>query len=207
MGRRGNKVIFDTIVHNKKLPILTLDARWHELFPEDRKTTKIKEFEREVNNLLKEQGKLVNDMKDMKALKNSLMKDIVDNMDIGNDPLGKAKEKKLDKNKQYINEINEKLEKASDQLAELPYKIKEANESLMIESMKISYERLSSNHKDIVDISNWISQIREELKLKILAKQDMETMNNQIYTYMHDILGADLIEVFDKKFEHAPKPE
>lgn len=200
MGKRKN-VDFDTVVKNKKLPILTLDARWHELFPEDAKSARIKELEQDVNNLLKKQGKMVNDIKDMKKLKNSLIKDIVVNMDIGTDIIGKAKEKKLDQNKQYIKELNDKIDQAMDELAEIPYQIKEVNEVLMAESMKICYERLGENKQTITEIADWIGKIREELKLKILQKQDMEIKNNLIYTYMHDILGAELMEAFDQEHQ------
>jgi hypothetical protein len=200
MGKKKN-IDFDTVVKNKKLPILTLDARWHELFPEDAKSAQIKELEQEVNNLLKKQGKMVNDIKDMKKLKNNLIKDIVVNMDIGTDIIGKAKEKKLDQNKQYIKELNDKIDQAMDELADIPYQIKEVNEVLMSESMKICYDRLSENKQVIAEIADWIGKIREELKLKILHKQDMETMNNLIYTYMHDILGAELMEAFDQEHQ------
>ncbi len=201
MGRRGKNVDFDNIVKNKKLPILTLDARWHELFPEDTKTSRIKELEQEVNNLLKRQGKLVNDIKDMKKLKNSLIKDIMVNMDIGTDIIGKAKEKKLDKNKQYIKELNDKIDQAMDELADIPYRIKEVNELLMAESMKICYESLNKNKAAIGEIAGWIAKMREDLKMKILAKQDMETKNKLIYTYMHDILGAGLMEALDREYK------
>ena len=96
MAKKEKKYDFQKVVKNKKLPILTLDTRWHELFTEDEKTSGIKELEQKVNNLLKKQGKLVNDIKDMKRLKNSLFKDIMVNMDIGTDLIGKAKEKKLE---------------------------------------------------------------------------------------------------------------
>ena len=199
MGKRGKNIDFDTVVKNKKLPILTLDARWHELFPEDMKTARIRELEQNVNSLLKKQGKMVNDIKDMKKLKNSLIKDIVVNMDIGTDLLGKAKEKKLNKNRQYIKELNIKLDEAMDELADLPYQIKEVNELLMAESMSIMYDQLNINKKAIADISSWIAQMREDLKMKILTKQDMEARNKLIYTYMHDIMGAGLMEAFDRE--------
>jgi hypothetical protein len=111
MGRKEKNSGYANLVKDKKLPILTLDNRWHELFTEEQKTPEIRELEQKVNNLLKRQGKLVNDIKDMKKLKSNLLNDIVENMDIGLDMQGKAKEKKLDKNKQYINELNSKLEK------------------------------------------------------------------------------------------------
>ncbi len=199
MGKRGKNIDFDSVVKNKKLPILTLDTRWHELFPEDVKTPRIKELEQSVNSLLKKQGKMVNDIKDMKKLKNSLIKDIVVNMDIGTDLIGKAKEKKLDKNKQYIKELNDKIENAMDDLADIPYRIKEMNELLMAESMKIWHEQLNENKLAIAEIAGWIAKMREDLKLKILTKQDMETKNKLIYTYMHDIMGAGLMEVFDRE--------
>ena len=207
MAKKEKKIDFNQIVKNKKLPILTLDSRWHELFPEDQKTVVIKELEQEVNNLLKRQGKLVHDIKDMKKLKNSLIKDIMENMDISSDLIGKAKEKKLDKNKQYINEINDKLNEAMDELADIPYQIKEVNEALMSESFNLCYERLENNKEELMDVANWIAGIREELKQKILIKQDLESKNLLMYTYMHDILGAELMEQFDVEHKMNQEPK
>lgn len=201
MGRNGKNLKFDSAIKNKKLPILTLDARWHELFPEDYKTSRIKEYEQNVNQLLKLQGKLVNDIKDMKKLKTRLLNEIVANMDGAMNSTNKAQEKKLEMNKQYVNELNDKINKSMDDLADLPYQIREANEALMIESMKNCYDRLSNNKKEIDVIGDWINKMREELKAKILAKQDMEIANTQIYNYMHDILGAELIQSFDIEYE------
>jgi hypothetical protein len=203
MGKKDKKIDFHSVVKNKKLPILTLDVRWHELFSTSEKTFEIKELEQKVNNLLKKQGKLVNDIKDMKKLKNSLIKDIMVNMDIGDDLVGKAKGKKLDKNKQYITELNEKIISAMDELAEIPYQIKEENEKLLVESLNIFYDRIAENSEEIAKIALWIAEIREELKSKILIKQDMETKNTLIYTYMHDLIGAELMESFD--MEHSKK--
>lgn len=197
--RKRKRIDYNKIVKNKKLPILTLDARWHNLFPDELKSFHIKELEQKVNRLLKDQGKMVNDIKDMKKLKKSLVSDIVVNMDIKNDLLGKSKEKKLDQNKRYINELNEKIDKTSDRLSELPYKIKEANEELVLESIQSCYERIHDNQDKLDDISEWIKKTREELKHKILEKHDMETANNLMYSYMHDILGSEVIDFFDMK--------
>ena len=197
--RKRKKIDNNKIIKNIKLPILTLDARWHELFPDEIKSFRIKELEQKINRLLKNQGKMVHDIKDMKKLKKSLVSDIVVNMDIKNDLLGKSKEKKLDQNKRYINELNEKIDKASDRLSELPYKIKEANEELMLESIQSCYERIHVNQDKLDEISEWIKKTREELKQKILEKHDMESANNLIYSYMHDILGSEVIDVFDVK--------
>lgn len=200
MAKRLKNTKLDVVIKNRKLPILTLDARWHELFPEDRKGTAIRELEQELNSLLKRQGKLVNDIKEMKRAKNGLIKEIMVNMEIGSDIIGKQREKKLDKNKQLINNLNEKIKDSMDELSDIPFKIKEVNEELMVESAKMSFERFHANKKDIAAIAQWIREIRDELKMKILVKQDMEIMNNSIYTYLHDILGADVMEAFEDEY-------
>ena len=41
---------------------------------------------------------------------------------------------------------------------------------------------------------------REELKTRLVKKQEQEQMNQELYAYMHDIFGADVIEIFDMKF-------
>lgn len=199
MGKKDKKIEFTKIVKNKKLPILTLDGRWHELFTEDQKTVAIKDLEQKVNNLLKKQGKLVHDIKDMKILKSSLLNEIRVNMDISTDAAGKLKDKKLDKNKQFINELNERITTAMDDLAEIPYEIKIVNEELMAESINIFYDRLEDNKVELKEVTDWIAGIREELKKKILIKQDLDAKNAMMYTYMHDILGAELMELFDKE--------
>ncbi len=203
--RKRKKVDYNKLIKNKKLPILTLDTRWHELFPDEIKSSHIKELEHKVNQLLKNQGKMVHDIKDMKKLKKSLVSDILVNMDIKNDILSKSKEKKLEQNKRYITEINEKMDIASDKLSELPYEIKEANEELVLESIKSCYDRIHDNQDKLDDITEWIKKTREELKQKILAKHDMEKDMNLIYAYMHDILGPEVIDAFDLKLDFKNK--
>lgn len=195
--RKNKKTDYKSIIKDKKLPILTLDSRWHNIFPDERKTVKIKLLEQRVNQLLQEQGKMVHDIKDMRKLKKKLLSDIIVNMDIKDDMIGKSKEKKLDQNKRFVDELNGKIDKASDRLSELPYRIKKANEELLAESVKNCYERLHDNQKQLNITSDWIRKTREELKKKILTKHDIETTNNLIYSYMHDVLGAEVIDGFD----------
>jgi hypothetical protein len=199
MGKKDKKPDFIQFVRNKKLPILTLDNRWHELFPEENKSKLILELEHKVNHLLKKQGRLVNGIKDMKELKTNLLKDIIVNMDTGKEPVRKAKDIRLDRNKHYVNEINSKTELAMEELAELPYQIKQVNEELMAESIRLLYEQMEENREELEEVTEWINDIREELKQKILIKQDLEAKNTLIYTYMHDILGPEIMEMVDKE--------
>lgn len=199
MKKKEKEIDFRAVFKNKKIPILTLDEKWHELFPDYDKPPHIKSLETKVNSLLKNQGKQVNDIKDMKRLKKKLMDEILANMDASSGSDSKMKTKKLEKSQQLIREINDKLAASSDTLSNLPYEIKEANEELMIESMKVCYERLHSGIEKIETLNESIIKLREELKQKILIKQDMEIKNDKMYSYMHNLLGAEVMEIFDKK--------
>lgn len=196
--RKKEGIDFAKIFKGKKIPIVVLDERWHQLFPDYDKPAQIKTLESRLNDLIKQQGKFTNDLKDLKKLKNQLMGEIITHMDVSDSKEGKMKEKKLDQNQRLIREIGDKIKDAENQLIDLPYQIKEANEELIIESTSVCYKRLSSNTEKISEINLWIQSIREQLKVKILEKQDMEMKNTEIYNYMHDMLGPDLLQELDE---------
>lgn len=197
MRKKKESLQIEKVLAGRKVPILTLDAKWHDLFPANDKPANIKELENKLNQLLKKQGKLVSDIKGMKALKPKLMDEIIVNMGADNTKEGRLKAKKLDRNQKLIKDIGNKMSKAEDELLELPYEIKAVNEKLIIESAKVCYQRIQINKKTIEDTNQWILKTRNELKEKILLKQDLEEKNTSVYTYMHDLLGADLLENLD----------
>lgn len=188
---------FSEVVKNKKIPILTLDSRWHEIFPEHEKTRLIRNLEASINELLKKQGKLVNDIKDMKKLKKELINDIVDNMETSNNLAERARQKRLIKNKDYIVELNNKIKEDMDALSQVPYQIREENEKLMVESVKVCYNKLAKNSSDISQLSDLILKLQQEIDEGLKKKEGLEVENDLIYSYMHDMLGADAMEQLD----------
>ncbi len=199
--RKAKSINYDKIFKGKKIPILTLDERWHEIFPDYDKPAHLREIETRLNELIKQQGKMATDMKDMKNLKTKLMQEIIAHMDVNDTEAGKLKAKKLDRNQKLIKELSEKLNKAEDELIKLPYQIKAVNEQLIIESAKVCYERLDRNNEKTAEISRWVAKVRDELKDKILEKQDMELKSTAIYSYMHDMLGPELLQDLDEELK------
>ena len=63
----------------KYVPILTLDGRWHQLFPDSLKTKKLKKLEKDLNRLIKKQGKTNTDIKEYEKAKKILMKNVLNN--------------------------------------------------------------------------------------------------------------------------------
>lgn len=181
----------------KKVPLLILDERWHELFPERLKTPEIKQMEKQLKLFLKEQGKLTNDLKNMENTKKKLMERIIVNMNAAQ--VNEKEAKKQEKSQEFILEINKKIEKTEQELIEIPERMKDMNEQLLLESMRICYRRLKENQEDIERLEKWVEQAREELKERLLVKQDKEIQSASLYSYMHQMLGREVIEIFDQE--------
>ena len=91
----------------KNIPILTLDERWYHLINEKNKTDEIAYWEKQVNELLKKQGRINNDIKDIKKLKKQLINDVVENME--EDDSSRQKQKRMSQNQRLIQESNDNL--------------------------------------------------------------------------------------------------
>lgn len=198
--KEDNTGDFRKALKNHKIPILTLDVRWYSLFPEHEKTSKMKSLEKELNNLLKKQGKLSTDNKEMKKLKIRLMKEIVENMEAAEEGKGtRLQEKKVDSSQKLILEINEKMKDADSELLTLPNEIQRVNQELMLEGMQVCYDRIQESTERMQELSKEIKEIREKLQYKLLEKNDREMRIDRIYTYMHALLGAGVMEILDKQ--------
>ncbi len=181
------------LLKGKKVPILVLDQRWHKLFPGGVKPAHIAAIEANLNELLKEQGKLVNEIKDLKKAKKKLMEAIVSGMSSsGND-------KKKDKQQKLLLETKERIEAQSDRLMELPYEIKKTNEDLLVNGVAYCYEELKIRAQSLEDLKGEIDSRREELKEKVAYRVELEESVDATYSLMHDLLGREVMNLFDKK--------
>ena len=176
---------------NTSVPLVTVDKRWHELFPEKYKSSKIKSLEADVKSLVKKQGKLVNENKDLKRAKKKLMSDIVKNMEDAENPV-------IKKGKKLMEELNEKILINEDELAKIPYELREANEKLMAYSMLECYERMLENREKIDNIKTWLDEVKEQVKEKKVKPLMLEEDTQKIYSYLHDLVGPEAMNRFDK---------
>lgn len=191
---REEKEKYTRVLKNKKVAVLTLDNKWHKLFPQGNKPKSIQKLEEEVNECVKREAVLRTDIKDLKKLKRKLMDGIVSSME---DTSNHKRTKKMEESQRLILEINEKLEAYEAELLELPSKTKAANTALMLESMDYCYNQMHKNSEEIKEIAEWIAKVRVELKKNVLRKQEKEMRNKMMYSYMHDIFGPEVIELFD----------
>ena len=203
MGKKKNIMPgFGQMLHGKRIPLLILDQKWHQLFL-DNKPKEIERLEQKLNKQLATQGKLNQELKDMKVLKKKLMKNIVVNMD----EIGEHghETRKLQEDRRLITEINDKMEAEELQLEKLQGEMEEENFLLMVETMEYCYRIMNSNETEREDLVIRIAQMRTELKTKIYRREAIEEQNRGIYAYLHDIFGAQVVDIFDLKYEDEYK--
>jgi len=188
--------VYKPALEGKKVPVLTLDHKWHRLFTQIDSNSEIKSLEKELNELLKRQGKINTETKEIKALKNKLMEEIrSSSMDSESGDFAKIEE-----NKKLVEDCNQKLESYQDEALDLPNEINEINKKLMLATMEVCYDDIKEGTEEINEISQWIDEIRVELKKKVVRKQEKQKRIQDLYAFMHDIFGADVIEIFDMKY-------
>lgn len=190
---------FETLVREalkgKKVPILVLDRRWHTLFPQGEKPAEIIQLEEKLNELLKRQGYLVNDIKDLKKTKKKLMEGIVAGMNDA-EPL---RDKKKKNQQRLLLEIKERIETESDELIELPRMIKKTNEELLATGAHYCFERLANGDEQLKIVKQEIEELRISLREKTEWKDDLEESMDSAYSLMHGLLGHDVMNLYDKR--------
>ncbi len=197
--------VFKPALVGKKIPILTLDNKWHRLFTQSEFTPELKGMEKTLNDMLKRQAKLNTETKELKKLKKKLMDEVVLLADVMGERPTKKQDKEMADHKRLIEECNEKMDAYEEELVELPRQINQLNNQLMLITMDVCYKKLQQNTKELSEIEEWISGIRRELKKKVVRKQEKEAVINRLYAYMHDIFGAEVIELFDMQYDPEEK--
>lgn len=194
------KITFEDALQGKNIPVLTLDHKWYRLLDEFGKRD-VQNLSDQLNDLLKRQGKLNTETKEIRKLKKKLMGEIVPMVNEMEETGDRKLEKKIDQTRRLIEDCNEKMEAYQDEMKELPLEIDKVNRQLMVMTMENCYKTMQSNNKGIKEIDDWVTEIRIELKKRLVEKQEMEQKNQQIYSYMHDVFGAEVLNLFDMNFK------
>lgn len=189
---------FETAVRSalkgREIPILVLDTRWHRLFPQGEKPADIEALEEQLNDLLKKQGRLVNEIKDLKTAKKKLMDSIVAGMEGSS-----ARDNRKKENQQrLLLETKDRIQQDSDELMEIPYEIKDTNEKLMIVGARYCFERLGNGDQMIQELTDEIRALQAELTDKKEFRENLEESMDSAYSLMHGLLGHDIMNLFDK---------
>ena len=184
---------FSTAISKIKVPMLILDQKWHRLFALGGKPEEVKELEAKENEMIKREAELKKEQKDLKKVKENLMASVMSNMEGTSDLVSK----KLDEDKRLLEECNARIEANDDELLDLPHQTDEVNRELMLRTMDYCYDKLRTNSNEAEEITNWIKDVRVKLKKNVIRKHNREINNKEIYSYMHDVFGMEVLNLFD----------
>ena len=201
MARDDN--VYMSALEGKSIPILTLDDKWHQLFTQTEMTPEIESLAEELNALVDRDARIRTETKKIKKLKKTLLSEIVPLRDKANKSGGSnaSIEKEISERTRLIGECNDKLESHNDELMDLSRQIYDVDYKLMIETMNACYDTLHSNTEYIKGLDEWISKVRIELKKNVIHLQEAEMENYNLYSYMHQIFGPEVIDLFDMKYD------
>jgi len=187
-------------LNNKSLPLLTIDNRWYELFSYLSKTTSISSLEKKEKELVLKEARLNDEINEYRKEKKILMAKFIKNENSGIKAVNSKKEEKkveLDDYTKDIDRLNEKISNGKESLEKVKKELEKCNLELVVETMIALDEILLNNEKSIEDINKFIVQTKNEIKKQIMIKHDIKQEDKNIYSYMHNILGADIMQEFD----------
>lgn len=183
------------LIKKSRLPVLTLDRKWLNIFNTDEKSDEIAILEKKVNTSLKSQGTINTKRDELIGLKKTLMKGIVSNMDAEENSRAR---KKVDKSKELIEDINDELLLLQDKELDVPSNINNANALLAYQSLEEIYNKIKKNDDDIDSLEKWIDETRIELKKRILVREKKREENELMDKYISDTFHPEVVRQYKK---------
>ena len=121
------------------------------------------------------------------------MQQIVGNM---NAPEESTKFRVMEKSRDLIEEINDKLILLENDELDIPIKLREKNAELAFETMELFYDGIAEDLEEITELEQWIKPTREELKQRIRLYDEKVQKTKNITSYFDNLLGADIIHMY-----------
>lgn len=185
------------ILKTKKLPIVLLDPLWHTM-RESIQSELIKNQEKNLQELLKEQGRLNNDHKDYNAVKQNFLKEILNISGKVHSQGDNNSIEELNKLHQSTVGVNQKLEEIEKRIEEVEKEIESTNRDIIEEMIAIGYEYIEVCKEKEIRLEREITKLREQMLLKTGEKKKCEKLLKDVYNYLHNIIGREQIEIIDK---------
>lgn len=200
MFGRGINLDEDILLKNR-ISILTEDQEWIKLFG-DNNNKHIQDSKESLIQLLTKEKELESYAQEIQSQKIKYMKMILKVSDSLNNEDNKNKEielELLDGYKEKILQINDEIDDIQFQLETLPKEIRDVNFQLLTATVEYGYNELKSREKVLNKSLEEIDTLREKLKNLMKIKHDNEEWISETYTFLHGLLGSEVIEEIDRK--------
>ena len=192
----------ENVLRRNRIPLLINEPEWIELFG-DINNRPIQLAKEELIKLILKEKELEAHSKKIQNKKAKHMKMILEVSNIINDEDDKSDKTKniklLDRYKEEILQINEEVEEIRFQLENFPKEIREANFQLLNATVQYGYDELKHKEREFDKAVSEIESLRIKLRDALVMKHDNEEWINATYTFLHGVLGSEVIEKLDRK--------
>lgn len=186
----------EEILKTKKLPVVLLDPSWHAA-KQHIQSEIIDQAEKELQELLKEQGRLNTDYKEYTVIKQNFLKEILVLSNKAQEGDDRALEE-LNKLHQSTLGANQKIEEIEGRLEVIDDEINSKNKEIISEMTAVGYGFIDTYKQKNEVLEAEITELRLQLLQKTQQKKESEAFLKDIYNYLHNIVGREQIEVIDK---------
>lgn len=191
----------ENILRKNRIPILIEEPGWINLFGSVN-NRQIQTAKNDLIQMLESEKELEAYAKKIEKKKKNHMKMILEVSNDVNNEDNKDKTKSialLDRYKDEILQINEEIEELKFKLESFPKQIREANFQLLNATVHYGYDELKYKEKEFNKAVDEIDVLRIKLREALQKKHDNEEWINETYTFLHGILGSEVIEKLDRK--------
>lgn len=191
-------ILNEETLRRKRIPLLHKDENWIDLFgkSDDKEINEVKD---RLIDLIKREGKLEKLLNRYKKDKTKYVKLILKASDSINTDKKKEDIRLLDEYKERLLSINEEMDELAFELETIPDEIRKTNYELLNMTIHKGYSELREKEEELEDAKEELLEVRERMKQLIEIKVKNEEWINEIYTFMHRLLGNDIIDFLDEK--------
>ena len=188
------------VLRRNDISLLILDERWNSLFINVEKSPEIIKCEIRLKELLKEQSRFISEAKNIAARKKACVNKILTLTTEVFDNNNEDAKKEMQICEKEVKRINDRVKIIEENLENMPDLIKQANLELLENTVNSVYFKMRFNQKRVKELELIIEETHIKLRDYIDEKGTLEKDDTDIYSYFHDLLGAEELEKLDKEF-------
>jgi len=188
------------VLKKNRIHILILDERWNGLFNDTDKPSEIKECEKKLRQLLKDEAHLTSEKKEIAYKKKVCMDEIIKiTPDVfeKNDKQAKEKMHNCEKEIKYV---NARMKKIEEELEIIPDKIRDTNLELLEHTVNTVYFKMRENQKRYKELEKLINVTKQKLQEYTEESEVLSQGDTDVYSYFHDLLGGEELEKLDRAY-------
>lgn len=197
---KKRKILDIKVLRKNDISLLILDERWNKLFTNTQKSPVIEQYEKQLKDLMKEQARLLTEQKAIPVLKKNNMDKIISLTSEVFDKNDETAKNEMQLAEKEIKRLNDRSKIIEDRLNEIPDEIKQVNLRLLEETINVVYFKIRSAGKRVKELEGLIDECKAKLKQYIDEKESLAQDDAEIYSYFHDLLGAEELERLDKEY-------